>query len=383
MSTPKPTRSAFIPTRLEAMFLSVYPLTLFFGSLFSHLNPTYYPPFTTASYNIDAQSYQPASEAPSYFAQKRNVFNVYFVKFGWFWCSLALLLFTILSSRGRPARPRKQPGQTVEEKDKTTLREESDARLRRRWQTFLRYSICTLFWTFVTQWFFGPPLIDRGFTATGGSCIRAEREVNTPVSELPGGRKTAAEALITHAACSLAGGMWRGGYDISGHVFILVIGSGMLWLEILPYLLPDIKGFGAARIIKDYQGGLARVGLPPGSSGAAAAAAVEIGTTSPGSQPPAAVRAVYDAAKEKLEQQHVGDAHLGQTTKGTIRAYATVMALVTASLSMWMLLMTAAFFHTWFEKLTGWLFAFAALYVVYFAPRGFPALREVLGMPGV
>ena len=48
-----------------------------------------------------------------------------------------------------------------------------------------------------------------------------------------------------------------------------------------------------------------------------------------------------------------------------------------------MLLMTAAYFHTWFEKFTGFLVAGSALYVVYILPRAVPAVRQVLGMPAV
>ena len=58
-------------------------------------------------------------------------------------------------------------------------------------------------------------------------------------------------------------------------------------------------------------------------------------------------------------------------------------ALGVAALMWWMLLMTAAYFHTWFEKFTGLAVAFAALWCVYFLPRGVPAVRAVLGMPGV
>jgi len=58
-------------------------------------------------------------------------------------------------------------------------------------------------------------------------------------------------------------------------------------------------------------------------------------------------------------------------------------ALAVAALMWWMLLMTAAYFHTWFEKFTGLLVAFSGLWVVYFLPRGVPAVRAVLGMPGV
>ncbi|KAL2050097.1 hypothetical protein ABVK25_009600 [Lepraria finkii] len=51
-------------------------------------------------------------------------------------------------------------------------------------------------------------------------------------------------------------------------------------------------------------------------------------------------------------------------------------------LSAWMLLMTAMFFHTWFEKFTGLLVAFMGIGVVHFLPRALPALRDVIGMPG-
>ncbi|KAK0510253.1 hypothetical protein JMJ35_007647 [Cladonia borealis] len=52
-------------------------------------------------------------------------------------------------------------------------------------------------------------------------------------------------------------------------------------------------------------------------------------------------------------------------------------------MSWWMLLMTATFFHTWFEKLTGLLVAMAGIFVVYFLPRALPAMRDIVGMPGV
>ena len=62
---------------------------------------------------------------------------------------------------------------------------------------------------------------------------------------------------------------------------------------------------------------------------------------------------------------------------------AVKVGLGVAALSWWMLLMTAAFFHTWFEKFTGLVVALSTLYATYFLPRAIPALRVVLGMPGV
>lgn len=69
--------------------------------------------------------------------------------------------------------------------------------------------------------------------------------------------------------------------------------------------------------------------------------------------------------------------------KETATKQGVKFSLGVAALMWWMLLMTAAYFHTWFEKFTGLLVAFSALGAVYFLPRGIPGLRAVIGMPGV
>lgn len=76
-------------------------------------------------------------------------------------------------------------------------------------------------------------------------------------------------------------------------------------------------------------------------------------------------------------------------------------ALAIMALSVWMLLMTAIYFHTWFEKvsfsadllqveydanpfqLTGLLTAVIGFYSVYIVPRFVPGLRQLIGIPGV
>ena len=69
-------------------------------------------------------------------------------------------------------------------------------------------------------------------------------------------------------------------------------------------------------------------------------------------------------------------------------------------LSSWMLLMTAIYFHTWFEKVsqtyarlfvpmtndrqfTGLLAAGTAFYAVYIVPRFVPGVRQLVGLPGI
>ncbi|KAF2107442.1 inositol phospholipid synthesis and fat-storage-inducing TM-domain-containing protein [Lophiotrema nucula] len=299
--TPSNTRSPFLPTRLEAQLLAIYPVTLLLGSIFSTLSPA----SRGAPYSAVSQSHDPAT-APSYFAQKKNVFNVYFVKKGWFWTTLAFAIFLVFNSGLGPGLTKK------------------------RIRSVLRYAAITTWWVIVTQWFFGPPLIDRGFRFTGGQC-----EVLRDPVKVEG--MSEAREYFTAQACKAVGGQWKGGHDISGHVFLLILGSSLLWFETLP-AMTRTEGLRDGR----------RVLLADGK-----------------------------VASVNVEREDEGETGEGEMTGGT------KFALGVTSLMWWMLLMTAAYFHTWFEKFTGLLVAFIGLWVVYFAPRGIPGLRAVLGMPGV
>jgi hypothetical protein len=304
-NTPRPPtssarRSPYLPTRLEAQLISIYPATLLLGSIFSTLSPS----TRSAPYSADSQSHPP-EYAPSYFAQKKNVFNVYFVKVGWFWTTAAFVMFVLL-------HPGFGAGLSA-----------------RRARAVLRYAAVTTWWVFVTQWFFGPPLIDRGFMYTGGMC---------EVLRDPAAREDMSDArqYITAATCKAVGGSWKGGHDISGHVFLLILGSSLLWCEFLP-AITRVEGLRDGRLITLADGKIASV------------------------------------AVEKEPTRAEGEA----TARGV------KFALGVAALMWWMLLMTAAYFHTWFEKFTGLLVAFVGLYTVYFLPRSLPQLRAWLGMPGV
>ncbi|KAF2712951.1 hypothetical protein K504DRAFT_368726 [Pleomassaria siparia CBS 279.74] len=293
-------RSAFFPTRLEALLIAIYPSTLFLGSIFSILSPS----TRSAPYSAVSQSHPPEF-APSYFARKKNVFNVYFVKFGWFWTTLAFAVFLVL-------QPGLGKGLSV-----------------RRIRALGRYLAVTTYWIFVTQWFFGPPLIDRGFRFTGGMCeLIRDEDARQEMSDT--------REFITAATCKVAGGSWKGGHDISGHVFLLILGSALLWFEFLP-ALTRAEGLRDGRRIVLEDGKVATV----------------------------AVEKDPDAERETPTRQGVK------------------FSLGVAALMWWMLLMTAAYFHTWFEKFTGLLVAFSGLWAVYFLPRGVPSVRAVLGMPGV
>ena len=266
------------PTPTPLLFL-LYPAILALGSLYSLTIPS------TSPYNPAIQAHDPAT-APSYFARKDNLVNIYFVKRGWAWVTLAFALLhayqhTLSSSSSSRSSPR------------------------RLFHAAARYAAATAVWIFVTQWAFGPALVDRTFALSGGLCdlsARAAAEEHRTDSAVKAGAMKV-EGIVTGAGCRAAGGMWTGGHDISGHVFLLILGSAMLVLEAAPY----------------------------------------------------------------LRHQHLG-----------VKA-----ALGTAGLSLWMLLMTAVYFHTWFEKLTGLLVAFATLGVVYVLPQEVSVLRRVLGRPGL
>lgn len=344
-SNPDMSPLACIPTRLEQILLLIYPATLILGSLFSILNPVN----RAAPYSADSQSHPP-SHAPSYFARKSNIFNRYFVKIGWFWTSLAFFVFVATHSlRARRASASATSDRAVR---KSTIN---------KLHALLRYGLITCLWAAMTQWCFGPPLIDRGFRFTGGQCqLLAEAESPHTDQEMSAARKVA-----THAACKAVGGSWKGGHDISGHVFILILGSAMLWLEIMPIVL-SAAGLGEQRRIRTQNGTVVSADVvepePRGSARDCAAAAVS-------------------KAKDDTNIPSSSSSSSSDSEQGL--GIGVRLALAVAILSWWMLLMTAAYFHTWFEKFTGFLVAFTAIGAVYFAPREIPALRRVVGMPGL
>ncbi|KAH7037702.1 inositol phospholipid synthesis and fat-storage-inducing TM-domain-containing protein [Microdochium trichocladiopsis] len=324
-----------LPTPTELLALGIYPVLLTFGTLFSVFNPE----ARGAPYDPYAQSHFPGT-APSYFARKDNLLNVLFVKKGWAWFTGAFLVFLFT----HPTY--------------TSLASSAETALQRRLKAGVRYALVTGWWILVTQWCFGPALIDRGFRYTGGKCEVAQLAVHA-------GEADTGDAL-TAVACKAAGGRWSGGHDISGHVFLLMLGSWFLVQEVGWVILRASGSAPAAA------GGSARTTAGNGleertvvmADGAVKGASVEA----------AAVDGHLSSAKEGQQPHHAG--HVGLGLGGKFAAAIVV-------LSYWMLLMTAIYFHTWFEKVTGFLVAFAGMYSVYILPRFVPPLRGIVGMPGI
>ncbi|KAM0436668.1 hypothetical protein ACHAPT_002377 [Fusarium lateritium] len=269
--TSTPRTSPFLPTHLERLGLALFPAVLVFGTLFSILSPE----TRSAPYDHVAQAHvQDPKVSPSYFALKSNIFNVVFVKRGWAWVTVAFATFIFTHP--------------------------STADAGRRLRAGLRWAAVTGLWFLVTQWCFGPALIDRGFRWTGGRCELARREVEMGESGLG--------EMVTSVACKAAGGKWKGGHDISGHVFLLSLGTAFLMQEV---------GWAIAR----WSGKQTEERCVVMSDGALKSANIEA-----------------EESDDRLELPYLG--------------FGGKFAVGVMALSVWMLLMTAIYFHTWFEKVS-------------------------------
>lgn len=279
----------------SAYLLLLYPVILAAGSLFSVLSPS-----------ASLQDV-PTGQPHNYFAGKRNLVNLYFVKIGWFWTTLA---FALLQATARPPAHSKQRHYT---------------------QAFTRFAIITVSWYLTTQWLFGPALIDRSFTISGGHC---EAPAAHELSDLKAAITFPTIASAT--VCKASGGSWRGGHDISGHVFMLVLSSASLIYELY---------------IADSH------------------------SAHPHVSPAAAAKVAHDLTEEERKAMGGWESE----TAAQVRVYARYFMWGVVALDLWMIMMTAIWFHTWLEKLSGLLIAAAAIWTVYFLPEAVPAWRAVVG----
>ena len=146
--------------------------------------------------------------------------------------------------------------------------------------------------------------------------------------------------FVTAAACKAAGGRWTGGHDISGHVFLLVLGSAFLvqevgWVVARHYYRRRSTSQGPG--MKDERTVVMHDGAVK-SAGTDLVADKRWDDFSPEMEEEREVREI----REVVGGGGLWDA-LGHGGK-------VVLAVV--GLSVWMLLMTAIYFHTWFEKVS-------------------------------
>lgn len=142
----------------------------------------------------------------NYYTSKGNLVNAWFVKKGWFWTTLAYVAVVVKSPR-----------------------------FERR--SLYRFGLVTFFWILFTQWLYGMPLMDRIFVWTGGQC-----RVDAPESLPQTARVLFKKALdndshvskmVSSMACRRAKGVWEGGHDPSGHVFLMTLSVCLLVTELL------------------------------------------------------------------------------------------------------------------------------------------------------
>lgn len=294
--------------------LLLFPVTLLLGSLFSIISPT-----ARASRGHTATSSSPAgplapslaanlhiSESPvNYFARKNNIFNLYFVKIGWLWTTLAFFSLLLCQNAYRSSSSQTQ----------------QQTRSRRILQASLRYVLATSIWYLMTQWFFGPAIIDRSFVITGGKCEQVLNDVGKIGSEASPAAQL--ETMFSAVACKAAGGSWRGGHDISGHVFMLVLATALLTFEAI-----GVGAFVAPSVNSQANGETTRDRKP--------------------SDP------AIPSTSEQLD------------IPGTMRTWSLRLVWGVVGLGWWMLFMTAIWFHTWLEKVRS-----------YRDPRSAPAKSDI------
>jgi len=170
---------------------------------------------------------------PTYFADKQNFFNQFFVKKSWGWTSLACLAHYIATHSDPSRAARRKPAEI---------------------KPILRWLIATVFWIAFARWLFGHSLSHRILTATGAQCIPAHIESQSTTMSMPFDPAPCLPGFGTGSSPWSAKGVqfdltpdhkvsalpkvgpwyWKGGHDISGHTFVLIHASLLLLVTISP-----------------------------------------------------------------------------------------------------------------------------------------------------
>ncbi|CAK7891467.1 hypothetical protein CAAN1_01S05270 [[Candida] anglica] len=247
-------------------------------------------------------------EVYNYFNDKRNFFNQYFVKKGWGWTTLVIVIFYAL-----------------------TLKKGSNlpiGKVLRR--AVINYLLVTVWWIFFTQWFFGFPIMDRVFLWTGGKCAGIEHERlvdHSTFTKNPSFFQQLEETtlfetqMVSSYVCRSLKGSWSGGHDPSGHVFLLVHSSLYLVFESLPFWESWTRlKLNTRQLISNVRNS------------------------------PTISSKLFNLLK-------------------FIAANPNILVILLVSLWWWMLFMTCIYFHSIAEKFVGLIFGYAAFSVLYILPR--------------
>jgi hypothetical protein len=154
--------------------------------LLNWLYPTIVLFFSIAGTTTSTDSDNPLTD-------KKNLLNRVFAKMGWAWTSGPLLLYILYTT--------------------VHLHQTSEKVKRLVANGFLRWTLATLYWFIFTQWFFGPSILQRVFQHwPWASCSS-----NDP-------------SHAWYETCRNNGHLWMS-LDVSGHCFLLVHASLVMWEE--------------------------------------------------------------------------------------------------------------------------------------------------------
>ncbi|BEJ15285.1 hypothetical protein CspHIS471_0410520 [Cutaneotrichosporon sp. HIS471] len=256
----------------------------------------------------------------AYFAQKGNAINVIFVKRAWAWTA-AIYLLHLVTSRGTPNV--RSSAASVSNINPALHSNHASSR-KSRGQRLAALVLASLAWILFTAWCFGAGLGDRIIALSGGTCaipVPKGIDISTLEHLVPDGHNMIIHATehapervylpLGHEFCGntplaphthprlfaildvpLQRPRWSGGFDVSGHGFLLTLSAVILAAEIAP----------------SWRAALA---------------------------------------------ERRGQRTRARGAKGLLHAFSTVAGTALIALWVWMLFMTAVYFHDLEEKLAG------------------------------
>lgn len=262
--------------RYNLIYMSFFSAIVLFGTLYSLLHSTHLynvmlsdpshsynsigssQEFTLASL-VDDTSPSIPSAPSSVFGDRRNFLNRYFIKYAWFWTTIGFIAQAITLRNPSPADNTISSSSNKETERKRSSNEGQSLQATVMGSmsiSLLRFGVATLLWLFFARWFVGPALMERVRYYSGAECMSVDstpsgigsllnvdpRHCYTKQSLTPQTTPELFQGSLSGASQSLRA-RWKGGHDISGHTYILILSSLYLLEEITPfavYLVPSI-----------------------------------------------------------------------------------------------------------------------------------------------
>lgn len=217
------------------------------------------------------QFWETAKLPATIFADRRNLLNRVFIKFAWGWTTLAFLAQvltlratgTVAETNGKGKgreRAREDIAESSSSNNNNGVERPKEATISSAMSiSVLRYIIATLLWIAFASWFLGPPIMERiryhtgavcqpSTSALGGITLPGSVDAEFCYAKKPLNANTHPHLFKTgHLIVAAENGgslkaHWKGGHDISGHTYILVLSTLYLLEELtpfIPHLLPS------------------------------------------------------------------------------------------------------------------------------------------------